>query len=89
MSLKTKILVTTNLIILSVGLLIIILATTTVQPKLTDKLKNRGVSIARNIAEQIVTPLLTEQFFEIQMMMLPAVWSISIGGETAFRFIRS
>lgn len=69
MSLKTKILVITNLIILIVGLSIVILITTSVKPKLVDKLQNRGVSIARNMAEQIAAPLLTEHFFEIQMMI--------------------
>ncbi len=69
MSLKTKILVITNLTILIVGFLIVVLITTSVKPRLTDKLEKRGVSIARNIAEQIVNPLLTENFFEIRMMI--------------------
>jgi signal transduction histidine kinase len=68
-TLKTKILLGSLCIVLIMGITITGFIITSVQPKLLSKLQKRGIYIAQNIAVQSITPILTEKFFELTMMI--------------------
>jgi PAS domain S-box-containing protein len=55
-------------IVLCTGLLMIVLVGTVLHQKLHEKLRKRGVTIARNIAQVSIAPLLTEQHFELELL---------------------
>lgn len=67
--LQTKILVGTIGLVVLVGLATAIFIKTVVYEKLAANLEKRGVFIARTVAGNSVTPLLTENFFELDMMV--------------------
>jgi PAS domain S-box-containing protein len=52
------------------GLVVIIFAKTVLYENLLGKLEERGISIARNMAANSINPVLTEKFFDIEMMAL-------------------
>ena len=52
------------------GVASVIFIRTTLSNKLEIELQKRGVSIASHLAEDIVTPLLTENILELQMILL-------------------
>jgi PAS domain S-box-containing protein len=54
--------------VLCIGLLMIVLVSTVLHQKLHEKLRKRGVTIARNIAQVSIAPLLTEQHVELELL---------------------
>lgn len=68
MSLRIKFLIGTVGIVIPLGFAITFFMKTALSEKLFVKLQKRGVSIARNIAINSVNPILTEKFFELEMM---------------------
>jgi len=52
------------------GLATVLIARTVLQLKLDQKLEKRAVSIAKNIAQASITPLLTEKYFELNMLAM-------------------
>lgn len=67
--LQTKILVGAIGLVVLVGLATAIFIKTVVYKKLADNLEKRGVFIAKTVADNSVNPLLTENFFELDMMV--------------------
>ncbi len=67
--LQTKVLVGTIGLVVLLGLTVAILVRTVLFRELTVSLEKRGAFIARTVAAESITPLLTEQFFELEMMM--------------------
>jgi len=67
--LQTKILAGTIGLVVLVGLAMSILIKTVVYEKLASNLEKRGVFIAKTVAGNSVNPLLTENFFELEMMV--------------------
>jgi PAS domain S-box-containing protein len=67
--LQTKILVGTMGLVVLVGLATAIFIKTVVYEKLAANLEKRGVFIARTVAGNSLNPLLTENFFELDMMV--------------------
>ncbi|MBI5055886.1 MAG: diguanylate cyclase [Nitrospirae bacterium] len=67
-SLRTKILtIMIGLVMLS-SIAIMVFIKTTLYQKLFIKLQKRGITIARYISENSVNPILTEKFFQLEMM---------------------
>lgn len=56
-------------IVALLGVAIIVAVKTTVRDKLVVTLQQRGVSSAQNIAANAVSPVLTEQFFQLELML--------------------
>ena len=69
LTLRIKFLGGTMGIVVLLGLCIVLFVKTALSQKLFVKLQQRGVSIARNIATSSVNPILTEKFFELEMMV--------------------
>jgi two-component system sensor histidine kinase VicK len=67
--LQTKILVGTIGLVVLLGLVMAIFVKTVVYEKLAANLEKRGVFIAKTVADNSVNPLLTENFFELDMMV--------------------
>lgn len=67
--LRTKILVIMVSMIMLSSIAIIIFIKTTLYQKLFVKLQKRGISIARQIRERSVNYILTERFYELEMMI--------------------
>jgi diguanylate cyclase (GGDEF)-like protein len=67
--LRTKILVMMVSTIMLLSIAIMIFLMTVLYQKLFVKLEKRGVSIARRIAEDSINPILTEKFYELQMIL--------------------
>lgn len=51
------------------GLITVFTAATVLEIKLDDKLEKRAISIAKNVAQASIDPLLTEKYFELEMMV--------------------
>lgn len=67
--LQTKILVGTIGLVALLGLAVVIFVRTVVYDKLAATLEKRGVFIAKTVAGDSINPLLTEKFFELNMMV--------------------
>jgi len=67
-SLYAKILIGMSGLILLVGVALVVLVETTVQRKLHEALEKRGAFIAREIASEAATPLLTEHLVELELL---------------------
>jgi hypothetical protein len=67
--LQTKILVGTIGLVILLGLVMAIFIKTVVYEKLSANLEKRGVFIAKSVANDSVDPLLTEKFYELEMMV--------------------
>jgi PAS domain S-box-containing protein len=67
--LQTKILVGTIGLVVLLGLAVVIFVKTVVYDKLAANLEKRGVFIAKTVAGDSINPLLTEKFFELDMMV--------------------
>jgi len=67
--LQTKILVGTIGLVVLVGLAMAIFIKTVVYEKLAANLEKRGVFIAKTVAGNSVNPLLTDKFYELDMMV--------------------
>jgi len=55
-------------VVVLLGLSVIIFAKTVLYEDLLKKLEKRGISIARHLAANCVDPILTEKYFELEMM---------------------
>ncbi len=53
----------------SFGLITVFTAATVLEIKLDKKLEKRAISIAKNVAQASINPLLTEKYFELEMMV--------------------
>ncbi len=51
------------------GLMTVFAAATILEVKLDKKLEKRAISIAQNVAQASINPLLTEKYFELEMMV--------------------
>lgn len=69
LSLRAKLLGGTAGIVILLGLSLVFFVKTALSEKLFVKLQKRGISIARTIAVNSVNPILTERFFELEMMV--------------------
>lgn len=67
--LQTKVLAGTIGLVVLLGLTVAILVRTLLFQTLTVSLEKRGAFIAKTVAAESINPLLTEQFFELEMMM--------------------
>jgi PAS domain S-box-containing protein len=67
--LRTKVLLGIVGIVVLLGFGVIIIAKPALQRKLFDTLQKRGVSLAKGIAANSINPILTEQYFELKMML--------------------
>ncbi|MBI4847852.1 MAG: diguanylate cyclase [Nitrospirae bacterium] len=67
-SLRTKILVMMAGLIMLSGIGTMVFIKTALYQKLFIKLEERGITIARYIAENSVNPILTEKFYQLEMM---------------------
>src|SRR5512140_84530 len=65
--LETKFLLGAAAISVLIGLVLVFFVRAALYRTLGEKLQKRGVSIAKNIAQASITPLLTEQYFELEM----------------------
>src|SRR4030066_2506985 len=70
MGLRYKILFGIVGLLVLFGLTVTIFAKTVLYEKLLGKLEKRGVSIARHMAASSVSPILTEKYFDLEMMAL-------------------
>lgn len=68
-SLGLKILVWTVGFIVVLGLVMTLFVRSALRTALFDKLQKRGVSIAKNIAQASINPILTERFVELELMV--------------------
>ena len=55
-------------VVVLLGLSVIIFAKTVLYENLLQKLEKRGISIARNLATHSIDPILTEKYFELNLM---------------------
>lgn len=69
-SLRTKFLITTLGVILFLGVLLIILVKTIMTQRLEIELQKRGVYIAKNIASLSIDSILTENFLNLNLLIL-------------------
>lgn len=67
---QTKMILGILAVTLVFGLATVLIARTVLQLKLEQKLEKRAVSIAKNIAQASITPLLTEKSFELNMLAM-------------------
>ncbi len=67
--LRIKILAITTGIVLILGLTMIFFVRTALYKTLYAKLQQRGISIAKNIAQSSVNPLLMERFIDLELMV--------------------
>lgn len=67
-SVRTKIVLILLGVTLFFGLSMILFAETVIYQKLFTKIQNRGAFMAKSTAADCITPILTERFFEIEMM---------------------
>lgn len=65
---RKKILFSIAGLVLLLGITAIIFAETSLYNILRDKLENRGISIARHLAANSINPILTEKYFELDML---------------------
>ncbi|MFZ2198435.1 MAG: PAS domain S-box protein, partial [Thermodesulfovibrionales bacterium] len=70
MGLRYKILFGIAGLLVLFGLTVTIFAKTVLYENLLGKLEKRGISIARHMAANSVSPILTEKYFELEMMAL-------------------
>lgn len=68
LSVRTKILIILLGTALFFGLSMILFAETVIHKKLFDKIRQRGIFMAKKTAADCVNPVITERFFEIDMM---------------------
>ena len=68
LSLRAKILIALLGTTLFFGLCMIVFAKTVIQHKLYAKIEEKGVVMAKTMASNCVNPVLTEKYFEIEMM---------------------
>ena len=68
-SLRLKILIGTSAIVLVFGLCMLVFGRLVLYEKLHAKLEKRGISMARGLAQQCMTPILTERYFELEMTL--------------------
>jgi diguanylate cyclase (GGDEF)-like protein len=69
MGLRTKIIIMTSGVILLSAIAMMLFLKTTIYQKLFITLQKRGSIIARQIANNSITPILTEKFYELDMMV--------------------
>ncbi|MBI5741466.1 MAG: diguanylate cyclase [Nitrospirae bacterium] len=69
LNLRTKIFAVTTGIVVVMGVFITIFIYTATYQKLFNKLQDRGIFMARHTAEMSVNPILTERFYELQMII--------------------
>ena len=67
-SLYAKILAGMSGLILLVGIVLVVLVETTVQGKLHEALEKRGAFIAREVASEAATPILTERLVSLELL---------------------
>ena len=67
-SVRTKMLIVLLGAMLFFGLSMILFAETVIRAKLFSKIQEKGVAIAKRTASDCINPLVTEQFFEVEMM---------------------
>ncbi|MBA4373371.1 MAG: hypothetical protein C0402_11000 [Thermodesulfovibrio sp.] len=65
---RNKILLSIAGLVILLGITAIIFANTVLRAKLVEKLEDRGISIARHLASNSITPILTEKYFELEMI---------------------
>lgn len=65
---RNKILFSIAGLVLLLGITAIIFAETSLYNILRDNLENRGISIARHLAANSINPILTEKYFELDMI---------------------
>ena len=70
MGLRYKILLGIAGLLVLFGLTVTIFAKTVLYENLLGKLEKRGISIARHMAANSVSPILTEKYFELEMMAM-------------------
>lgn len=70
MGLRYKILFGIAGLLVLFGLTVTIFAKTVLYENLLGKLEKRGISIARHMAANSVSPILTEKYFELEMMAI-------------------
>ena len=70
MGLRNKILFGIAGLVVLLGLAVIIFAKTVLYENLLGKLEKRGISIARHMAANSINPILTEKYFELEMMAM-------------------
>ncbi len=54
---------------ISFGLITVVVAATVLEMKLDKKLEKRAISIAQNVAQASINPLLTEKYFELETIV--------------------
>jgi PAS domain S-box-containing protein len=67
-SVRTKIFASMFLLVLLSGLAMILFAKTEISGKLHVKLKEKGLVLAKRVAEDCISPVITERYFEMTMM---------------------
>ena len=67
---QTKMILGIIAVTLFFGLATVFIAGTVLQHTLDEKLEKRAVTIAKNIAQVSINPLLTEKYFELNMMVM-------------------
>ncbi len=65
---RRKILFSIAGLVMMLGVTAIIFAETALYSILLDKLENRGISVARHLAANSINPILTEKYFELDMI---------------------
>lgn len=68
-SIRRKILVSLLATTLCFGLVMVVFAETVIRRTLTDKLQQKGVVIARKVASDCVSPIITARYFEVTMQL--------------------
>jgi len=66
MKLRSKILLGMIGIIIVTGVVMVFFISASVKPKLISKLEKRGISLARNLAVEIINPVMAKQYSELQ-----------------------
>jgi len=67
-SVRTKILIVLLGCMLFFGLSMILFAETVIRSKIFAKIQEKGVALAKRTASDCINPVVTEQFFEVEMM---------------------
>lgn len=67
-SVRKKILISLLLITVLFGLGMVIFAHTVISHKLHDKLREKGIALAKRVAAECISPVITERYFEMTMM---------------------
>ena len=68
LSIQKKILFSLVTATLCFGLAMVVFAETVIYRKLVEQLRQKGVAIARKVAADCVSPIITERYFEVTMM---------------------